>query len=350
MVKNKEVMKRIGIMVLCLLACGTGVYAQQSPYYTQYVLNPFVYNPALAGIENYWDVKLSYRHQWQGVEGAPRTTYLTVNGPLRRIQYHKGTTNTVPLSLGNRTPAVREYWKNYKSIEPHAGVGMVVYYDQAGPLSLYSASACYAYHIGLSPRHSISAGLAAGVHGYRVGGNQLNFGNANPDDPVVGTLENRTAPHINLGIWFYAPFYFIGISAENLVTITSFSGAAPSPQTFDGRFVPHYTFSAGYKMLLKDYHLSFLPSVVMRYVPGVTPTWDVNLKFQYRNSIWTGFTTRSTKTVSFLFGANLSTRLNFGYSYDFLSALEVPPLRTHEIVIGYLIGNKSKVLCPRDFW
>jgi len=336
------------MMVMCFLMYGLGGHAQQSPYYTQYVLNPFVYNPALAGIENYWDVKLSYRNQWQGVAGAPRTSYLTVNGPLRRIQYNKGTTGTVPVLLEDRKPAIREYWKNYKSIQPHAGVGMVVYYDQAGALNLYSASLAYAYHIGLTPRHSMSAGISAGVHGYRVGADRLDFGNTNPDDPVIGAMQNRFAPHLNLGIWFYSPFYFIGVSAENLISTSSFT-ALSGTQSFDGRFVPHYTFSAGYKMLLKD-DFSFLPSLVVRYVQGVATTWDVNLKLQYKNSLWAGFTTRSTKTVSFIFGANLSPRFNFGYSYDFLSALGVPSMRTHEIIIGYLIGNKSKVQCPRDFW
>ncbi|HEX4850124.1 MAG TPA: type IX secretion system membrane protein PorP/SprF, partial [Puia sp.] len=46
------------------------VSAQQQPYYTQYILNNFILNPALAGIENYWDCKVSYRNQWVGLNGA----------------------------------------------------------------------------------------------------------------------------------------------------------------------------------------------------------------------------------------------------------------------------------------
>jgi len=38
--------------------------AQQRPHYTQYVINPFIINPAIAGIDNYGDLKVSARDQW----------------------------------------------------------------------------------------------------------------------------------------------------------------------------------------------------------------------------------------------------------------------------------------------
>jgi hypothetical protein len=51
--------------------------AQQKPHYTQYVLNQYIINPAISGIENYTDVKISARDQWVGLAGAPKTSYLT---------------------------------------------------------------------------------------------------------------------------------------------------------------------------------------------------------------------------------------------------------------------------------
>jgi type IX secretion system PorP/SprF family membrane protein len=62
------------------------VIAQQLPHYTQYVLNNYIINPAVAGIENYTDVKISHRHQWVGIDGAPVTTYLTIHGPIPIIK------------------------------------------------------------------------------------------------------------------------------------------------------------------------------------------------------------------------------------------------------------------------
>jgi len=51
--------------------------AQQKPHYTQYILNNYIINPALTGIENYTDVKISHTASWVGIQDAPITTYLT---------------------------------------------------------------------------------------------------------------------------------------------------------------------------------------------------------------------------------------------------------------------------------
>ena len=60
-------------------------FAQQRPHYTQYILNNYILNPAISGIENYTDVKLSARDQWVGLNGAPRTAYLLYRDPLAKM-------------------------------------------------------------------------------------------------------------------------------------------------------------------------------------------------------------------------------------------------------------------------
>ena len=66
-------MKRI-ISFCFLLGIGLLAQGQQRPHYTQYVINPFIINPAIAGIDNYADLKMSVRDQWSGLNGAPKTT------------------------------------------------------------------------------------------------------------------------------------------------------------------------------------------------------------------------------------------------------------------------------------
>ena len=80
--KKIEGMKKIFlIIVICTLTCSVAS-AQAKPFYTQYILNNYILNPGITGIENYTDVKLSYRNQWAGINGAPVTTYLSIHGPL----------------------------------------------------------------------------------------------------------------------------------------------------------------------------------------------------------------------------------------------------------------------------
>jgi hypothetical protein len=48
------------------------------------MINNYVLNPAITGIEDYTDVRLGYRDQWRGIEGAPVTAYLSVHGSVGR--------------------------------------------------------------------------------------------------------------------------------------------------------------------------------------------------------------------------------------------------------------------------
>ena len=85
-------MKRI-ISLFMLMGMAVLVQAQQRPHYTQYVINPFIINPAIAGIDNYADLKMSVRDQWTGLNGAPKTTYLTIHGPIGKDDYRTSSTS-----------------------------------------------------------------------------------------------------------------------------------------------------------------------------------------------------------------------------------------------------------------
>ncbi len=45
--------KKISIVILLFLIAGMNLQAQQVPLYSQYVLNGFLINPAMAGSEGY---------------------------------------------------------------------------------------------------------------------------------------------------------------------------------------------------------------------------------------------------------------------------------------------------------
>src|SRR3954471_5500574 len=121
-------MKRKLLLALVVCVIGSATYSQQLPHYTQYVLNNFIINPAVAGIENYWDVKISHRHQWVGIDGAPVTTYLTVHGPLKTSDYDRETATTVHAAGEN--PRGKAYWEDYTAPDPHQGVGLTVLNDR----------------------------------------------------------------------------------------------------------------------------------------------------------------------------------------------------------------------------
>src|SRR5947208_12010029 len=112
---------RYSVILLLLFLNVCSVFAQQRPYYTQYILNNYIINPAIAGIENYWDVKVSHRHQWVGLEGAPVTTYLTIQGPLSKNNL--GRENPTSYHTQGENPRGKVFMEEYHSADHHHGLG-----------------------------------------------------------------------------------------------------------------------------------------------------------------------------------------------------------------------------------
>src|SRR5688572_90326 len=121
-------MKKItAILIVCFIT--STVLAQQDPLYSQYINNPFVLNPAYAGMTNNLNTSVSYREQWTGLEGNPTT--LNANGD-------------VSLS-GNRM-----------------GAGLMIVSDKIGSTSVNEFYGSYAYRIRLVRNTTLSFGLQAG--------------------------------------------------------------------------------------------------------------------------------------------------------------------------------------------
>lgn len=331
------------------LGFGKIAIAQQQPFYTQYILNPFISNPALAGIENYWDLRLSYRNQWQGIEGAPQTNYLTIHGPIKRMQYSKATTSTVSPPEPRKRRQSTSYWQQYKSAKPHAGIGFTALNDKIGPIKRYAANVAYAYHIGLSSKTSISAGLSGGIQSLSLNTDQLNFGPTNPTDPAIAAngVVNQIKPDVSFGLWLYSAFYFIGASSQNIIPFK----INYSDNTVNSLLlVPHIMISGGYKFFLNE-DLSFLPSTMVRFVKNTPLNFDVNAKVQYRDNGWIGFSYRNSNSFAAMLGMNINSTFSFGYSYDITTShLKYGANGTHEVVLGILLGNRNRVSCPKDFW
>ncbi|HEY1201610.1 MAG TPA: PorP/SprF family type IX secretion system membrane protein, partial [Niastella sp.] len=203
-------MKRIITLYIMIAAC-SHAQAQQKPHYTQYILNQYILNPALTGIENYTDVKVSHRHQWVGIDGSPVTSYLTVHTPLGKKDYK---TTATSFSMPGENPRGERYWEEYTAAEPHHGIGLQVINDKAGPLNQFTANVTYAYHLGISPRTSIAAGFGAGFTKLGLQTDKLQFASA--VDPAVyssGTI-NKWKPDVSAGVYLYSADYFVGVSAQ----------------------------------------------------------------------------------------------------------------------------------------
>ncbi len=345
-------MKRL--LAFCLLFSGFAAYAQQKPIYSQYILNNYIINPAVTGIENYTDVKISYRNQWQGIDGAPVTTYVTIHGPIGKKDYR---TNATSFAIPGENPRGRNYMEQYEAPAPHHGVGVTVISDKTGYINRWGAYATYAYHKGLNPTTTLSAGFMVGMSSVSVDATKIEWGNpslSDNTDLAVGYLSgaiSKVKPEVGAGLWLYGADYFAGISVLNIIPGKAKFGADSA--IYGSNFQPHFFATAGYKFFVND-DLSLTPSVMVQYVKPLSPQLFTNFKLQYWDKAWVGGSYRfgdQLSGFSAMAGVNISSTVNLGYAYDVApTALSQYARNTHEIMIGFLLGNKYDDSCPRQNW
>ncbi|MFN5334381.1 MAG: type IX secretion system membrane protein PorP/SprF [Bacteroidota bacterium] len=339
----------LGISALTFLLVHSDLFAQQKPHYTQYVMNQYIINPAFSGIENYTDIKLSHRQQWQGLEGAPVTTYFTLHTPLGKSDYK---TNATSFSVDGFNPRGKSYYEEYEAAAPHHGVGVQVINDQAGPFNNFAAYGTYAYHLGISSRTNFSAGFGVGISRMNLNTSKLDFGNGVNIDPAIrGSGEiGKTQLDLNAGLLLYSADYFFGASMQQII---------PQPLEFanntlsktKGKRVPHLFGIFGYRFLISE-DINMVPSVMVKYVSSVPVQADVNLKFQYRELLWAGASYRSQYGFAAMAGLRALRSLMISYSYDYTTTrLNTVSNGSHEIILGFMIGNKyNQETCPRNVW
>lgn len=335
-----------------LLFCLAGA-AQQRPHYTQYILNPYIINPAITGIDNYVDLKISSRDQWVGLNGAPKTTYLSIQGPIGKSDYR---TSATSYSVPGENPRGRSYWQNYTAADPHHGIGMTIVNDHTGSFNRFTLNATYAYHLGLNATTNLAGGFSAGFTNVSVDRTKHDFtGGGDPFDPATGsslTSElNKLRPDLGFGLWLYSKNYFLGFSAQQIIP-QKISFVDDAAILNKGQLIPHLFMTAGYRFSAGD-NFNIIPSVMLKYVKGSSNNNfqpEINTKIQYQDHLWVGGTYRYQDGYAAFAGLSVKNLFNASYAYDFTTtALNTVSRGTHEILIGFMIGNKYSEKCPRCY-
>jgi type IX secretion system PorP/SprF family membrane protein len=272
--------------------------AQQLPQYSQYMLNDFVLNPAIAGRSDYWEVKSNNRYQWVGITDAPRTYILSLQGPLKN--------------------------KNM-------GLGGTVFTDIVGPTRRTGLNMAYAYHVKLNSKYKLSLGLDAGILQYAVDGSKILTHDAG--DPVMSpNYQSAIAPDLGAGAYFYSDKLYVSLGFPQLynANLKFFNDQT----TKNSLLASHFYGLAGYRIKMgEDFTLE--PMVLVKYVTPAPLQVDGGLRVSYQGKVWLGANYRTDDAVSAVVGYMFSQWLMFGYSYDY----SITPLRkynmgTHEVMLG----------------
>jgi type IX secretion system PorP/SprF family membrane protein len=279
------------------------VNGQQYPLFTNYVLNNFGYNPAVAGSNPWFDGRLIYRTQWVGLEDAPMTQVVSLHGPIKKL-----------------------------------GIGGYFFNDEAGKLRRTGGTAAvsYAFNLDSLGKKSIRLGLSGGYYNFRLKTDDL----GSIDPAIAENASGQWTPDFNAGIYLQLNGFYAGISAPQIIKQQlTFSD---STDVNNANTQPHYFGMIGIKKPLGE-KLALEPSILIKYFNNTPIQFDINLRAWFNNKFWVGGGYRYQDAAVGMVGYELSRVLSVAYAYDYtLSAIKDASSGSHEFVLGFKIG------APRD--
>jgi type IX secretion system PorP/SprF family membrane protein len=307
-------MKYFWIMVL-LLGSIPRALGQQVPQFSLYTLNPYVYNPAYAGLENTLVLNGVYRQQWSGLQGAPATQHVNVHLPIYAIS---------------------------------SGVGLRVENDVIGAHNTTQAVLSYNYQLNITRNVLMSMGLSGGWLQYSLDGTKLRAPEGTYAEPSFSHNETvlpqgrvqAGAPIFEAGMFLQHNKWEIGLSAQPVF-------ATRLKEQSNGNFalspIQHYLIYGAYYLQIGQ-NLKFKPSGLVKtdfketqLEVSAMGIWRENT---FAGVSYRGFTSNAKDAVVLFLGFKMNDKTTLGYGFDFpLSALSAAHRGSHEILIRYSLNK-----------
>ena len=289
---------KIFISILILFPVLQG-QSQQIQHYSQYLLNEYAMNSAVAGLSPYYQARVNNRYQWVGIVDAPRTFVLSLYGPDRKRDL---------------------------------GYGGYVFSDVTGPTTRTGLYGSYTYIMRVKGNKKLSFSLSAGLLQYKIDGSKIIL--HDEGDPSLGDgIYSTYLPDANFSVYFKDIHYFAGLSAYQLMN-NKFKFKTLE-QLGINRVRTHFFLFGGYFFEIND-DFEVEPSVVLKFMYPVPLQVDISVRTYYQKKVWLGVSFRTMDAMSFMIGYEHEKQLLFGYSYD-LSVSNIKPYNsgTHELMLGY---------------
>jgi len=317
--------KQVLILILALIPALRGV-GQISPLSDQYLINPFLTNPAVAGTSRYAPLSLSARQQWLGMNGAPVYETLT---------YHK----TMLARKQRFNP--RGFLNRGDNAFGKVGLGGGAFNLSAGPISQVGVFLDYAYHVYLD-QGRLSFGLAPMYHQFIINKSKLVPPDGSNPDPVLDNTGNEVLHFLdaNAGIHFMGEHLTAGLSVVQMFN----SGVWFGDLSFDTTETPwenswlnraFYTY-AGYSFGLGN-NVLLEPSFLLKYSTPAGLKPQANLICTINTNYQMGVFWRYQESIGFLAGIKAG-QVIFRYQFESPAGAKVPVrFVSNQILAGYLL-------------
>ena len=315
-------MKRLLVYILFLMMFA-GMNAQQLPLYTQYMMNSFLLNPAVAGHDGFTTFNITAREQWLGFPNAPRTVAVS------------GTTRILKNSYISRGRSVMNK-RSSLTRSGNVGVGGYIYNDRNGLINRTGFQATYSYHMWLD-QNQLSFGLSLTAFQLRIDERDVYLYDNN--DPLLNGNKNALfVPDFNLGAYYHGKKYYIGLSTAQLLQSALKFG---NDGYKDFKMHRHYYLMAGYGIYLPN-EVVIEPSFLIQTTFQTTIQLDLNTKIYYRDDYWLGFSYRNNRSFIGMGGVKVD-KFYFGYAFDYTtSSIRKHSFGSHEFMASMKLGDSAR--------
>jgi type IX secretion system PorP/SprF family membrane protein len=335
----------LNILLIGILLNASNISGQQMPRYSQYIMNEFLINPAVAGYDGRTSLNISARKELLGfASNTPETYSFSAQSRILKKGFSIrsgifGKTSFRPTSKGR------------------VGLGVNFMKDVNIAMHRIGFQFTYAYHIFVR-NSQLSFGLAGSIFQFKVNGDDFVY--KDPDDIVIDGLTNGLiVPDANFGVNFMTQNYHVGLSVSQLFKssiqfgkYTDFNDKNSTP------FTRHYYILGAYRMafftkpqweveystMIRITKLSFKQTDRdLRY------TADLSAKFLYSRQYWAGLSFRTSeellsnnKELILTLGVKVG-RYYLGYAFDYgLNNLSRYTIGSHEIALSLKFGDTSR--------
>ena len=295
-------MKRI--LILCLLFSFTSAaVAQQLAASSFYEMYGVLHNPATAGSLGYGSIGGTFRTQWDGMPGGPRTGLIY------------GST----------------FFKKAK-----VGIGGYLYNDVTGPTTRNGLQMAYAYHIPMKNDANFSLGLEARFQQFSYDKAKLQAA-LGANDPVVAGSDKKFKGDAGFGIAFTSKKFGIGASVSQLIQTKLDLYEGSGNPTEEARLYRHYYLHSNYNWNV-DNVTKIIPNILFIYLPNAPVEVQGGARVEHNNIFWYGLTWRAEQAWLISTGVRIKQKFNIGYSFDiYYSPLSIYDKGSngHEIMLRY---------------
>ena len=316
--------KHLTILLSLVLFATGNLNGQQLPLYSQYTLNRFLINPAVAGTDGFTTVSLTAREQWIGFKGTPKTHSVTFDTKLLQDSYIL------------KNISIRK--KKRKSTRSgKVGIGGHIYNDHNGPIDRTGLEGTYAYHLDLD-KTLLSFGLSVNFFQMRLNTDKLVLSDLNPDDLISGGKQTLFIPDASIGVYALTKDYYAGISAINVLR-SSVQFGKNSAGNY--RLNRQYNLMGGYRYEInRDFLLE--PTILLKIPETMRAQLDIDVKLNIKREYWAGLGFRTGSALTIFGGAKVD-RYFIGYAFDYnFNRLMRFTYGSHEIMAAVKFGETAR--------